>query len=171
MRTFAFVILKAFVALLLVLEAFDFNFRMIYLAPSKASEWEIMSLFFVDIYNHRQRLKSRENLEDILTQLLHFYKAATRNYAIALFMFSHSIVSSRRWGTDQFIVLTVSTPDAPKLGLLNKWMKLNIKMTTLSYDCLVSLCEIWPKNTIFWLQKYAFSRMKTYTCGLNVYKY
>lgn len=27
--TFAFVILKAFVALLLVLEAFDFNFRMI----------------------------------------------------------------------------------------------------------------------------------------------
>lgn len=28
-RTFAFVILKAFVALLLVLEAFDFNFRMI----------------------------------------------------------------------------------------------------------------------------------------------
>lgn len=31
-----------------------------------------------------------------------------------------------RWGTDQFIVLIVTTPDALKVGLLNKWMMLNI---------------------------------------------
>lgn len=85
-----------------------------------------MSLFFVDIYNHRQRLKSRENFEGILTQSLRFYKTAAQNYAIALFMFSHNIVSSMRWGADQFIVLTVSTPSSLNLGLMNKWMMLNI---------------------------------------------
>ena len=72
---------------------------------------------------------------------------------------------------DQFIVLTVSTPDAIKVGLLNKWMMLNILEKT-NFPVIVLSVHVKydPKALPLTIEMCIFCDEK-YTCDLNVCNY
>lgn len=160
MRTF--VILKAFVLMLLVLETFDVSFRKNDLTPSKTSEWKSWASFWLTFISTGIDLNPERTLKTFWLSHFIFMRTPPETVQLLFFLFSHDRGSSVRWGTDQCVVLTASrSPEGTPLGLLSKWVKPKIwEKKSLTVMVLSVRGKIWPRNANFDYRICAFSVIK-----------